>query len=229
MIFLKKLPRLATIVSTLLDNPISLEELKEAAIAMQRNKSPGLDGIPPEFYVVFWNKLGPLLLDMISASNEKGSFSRDVNIDLISLLLKKDKDPTECANYRPLSLLNSDLKIYAKVLARRIQDHMPLLINCDQTGFIKSRLAADNARRLLHIVDAVVGAKDPSVMLSLDAMKIFDRMEWSFLWCVLEHMGFGEDFINMIKVLYSNPTALVLTAQCSLMLVLLLPVRVRCA
>lgn len=78
---------------------------------------------------------------MITTSIEKGSFSRDVNTALISLLLKKDKDPSECANYRPLSLLNSDLKIYAKVPARRIQDHMPLLVHCDQTGFIKFRLA----------------------------------------------------------------------------------------
>lgn len=47
--FLKKLqlPRLATNVSILLDNQISLEELKEAVLALQRNKSPGLDGIPP--------------------------------------------------------------------------------------------------------------------------------------------------------------------------------------
>lgn len=74
--FLKKLhlPQLATNASILLDSHISLEELKEAALAMQRNKSPGLDGIPPEFYVVFWNKLGPLLLDMITTSIEKAAF-----------------------------------------------------------------------------------------------------------------------------------------------------------
>jgi hypothetical protein len=72
------------------------------AVFMQRNKSPGLDGIPPEFYVTFWSKLGTLLFDMIKASIDKGGFSRDVNIDLISLLLKKDNDPTECQNYRPL-------------------------------------------------------------------------------------------------------------------------------
>jgi len=117
-----------------------------------------------------------MLLDMITTSIEKGSFSRDVNTALISLLLKKDKDPSECANYRPLSLLNSDLKIYAKVLAWRIQDHIPLPFNCDQTGFIKSRLSLDNVRRLLHIIDAAVGAKVPLAVLSLDAMKAFDRM-----------------------------------------------------
>ena len=81
---------------------------------------------------------------------EKGRFSRDVNTALISLLLKKDKDPTECSSYRPLSLLNSDLKVFAKLLARRLKSHMPSLVSSDQTGFIKSRLATDNVRRLLH-------------------------------------------------------------------------------
>lgn len=71
----------------------------------------------------------------------------------------------------------------------------------------------DNVRRLLHIIDAAVGANALSAVLYPYAMKAFDRMEWSFLWSVLENMGFSKGFIHMIKVLYSNPTVLELTGQ----------------
>ena len=93
--------------------------------SMQRGKSAGIDGIPPEFYVAFWEQLSPFFLHMINFSIEKGGFSRDVNTALISLLMKKDKNPTDCSSYRPLSLLNSDVKIFAKLLALRLEPHMP--------------------------------------------------------------------------------------------------------
>lgn len=61
--FLNKilLPKLSEEDSLKLDTPISLDELKEAASDMCSDKSPGLDGIPPEFYTAFWDSLVPLL------------------------------------------------------------------------------------------------------------------------------------------------------------------------
>lgn len=67
-------------------------ECEVAAKDMHKGRSPGPDGIPPEFYLTFWPLIGPLLLDMIQYSIIEGSFSRDVNSALITILLEKGND-----------------------------------------------------------------------------------------------------------------------------------------
>lgn len=122
---------------------VTLQELKAALSKMIRGKSPGPDGIPPEVLLYFWDLLGPVLLSSIQAALEKGSFHKHTNVALILLLAKKDKDPLQCSHYRPISLINSDLKIYSKLLALRLERYMDKLIHTDQAGFMKGRLAAD--------------------------------------------------------------------------------------
>uniref|UniRef100_A0AAR2IHE3 Reverse transcriptase domain-containing protein n=1 Tax=Pygocentrus nattereri TaxID=42514 RepID=A0AAR2IHE3_PYGNA len=148
---------------------------------------------------------------MFNKSIELGSFHRDANIAVISLLLKPGKDPTLPTSYRPLSLIGADVKLFAKILASRLEAYMSKLIHCDQTGFIKSHFSSDNVRRLLHVLDHTPNSATPCAILSLDAEKAFDHLDWNFLWSVLEIMGLGHNFINMIKILYSNPSATVIT------------------
>lgn len=54
------------------------------------------------------------------------------------------------SNYRPLSILNTDSKIF--ILAMRIEKVILLLIHVDQTGFIKGRYASNSMRRLFQIM-----------------------------------------------------------------------------
>ncbi len=56
------------------------------------------------------------MLNSFNFAIEHGVFHRDQKTSLISLLLKKGKDPLDCSSYRPISLIPCDLKIYAKVL-----------------------------------------------------------------------------------------------------------------
>lgn len=52
------------------------------------------------------------------------------------------------------------------VLAIGIQNFLPKLINCNKTGFVKSRLATNNVRCLLHVMDAAADKKAPTAVLS---------------------------------------------------------------
>ncbi len=87
------------------------------------------------------------------------------------------------------------------------------LIKEDQTGFIKGRNASDNMRRLLHILDFADSHPTPCAVFSLDAEKAFNRLEWNYMWAVLQCFGFGEHLISMIMTLYHSPAASVITGN----------------
>ena len=71
---------------------------------MKKGKTSGLDGIPPELLLQYFDILGPTMLQAVTSAIEKSPFHRQTNTALISLIPKKGKDHTDCSNYRPIRL-----------------------------------------------------------------------------------------------------------------------------
>lgn len=194
-----------------LNAPLSKGEILSAIRGLQSGKSPGPDGLSVEFYKEFPDILIEPLLEMFNDSLAKNTLPRSLREANISLILKKGKNPDDCASYRPISLLNVDQKILSKVLALRLEKLLPTLINEDQTGFIKGRNSYNNMRRLLNTIQYFQHYSKSGVVISLDAEKAFDRIEWSYLFHTLNTFGLGTTFINWVKLLYRNPLSAVLT------------------
>ncbi len=204
------IPTLSTDNKMKLEEPITKEEIAAAILCLQSGKSPGPDGFPAEFFKAFSPLLTSHLSAVLSDSFKQGNLPTSFYEACITLIAKKDKDPTECSSYRPISLLNVDTKILAKVLARRLESILPSVISEDQTGFVKNRHSYFNIRRLFDILYSPSDGA-PECILSLDAEKAFDRVEWAYLFATLKRFGFGPSFITWIKLLYSCPVASVRT------------------
>ena len=142
------LPSLPDNESKELEAPITLDERHTAVKLTSGGRSSGTDGIPAELYLELWNIIGPIWLDTINYAIKKGYFHKYLKTALILVLHKPGKDPQSCSSYCPISLINTDIKIYSKVIALCLDKVVGKLINPDQTGFFKGRFASDNVCRL---------------------------------------------------------------------------------
>ena len=181
---------------------------------MKNNKSPGTDGIPGESYKCFKEELTPTLAKVFNYALLEGDPPKSWAEAIISVIHKEGKDPTKCEGYRPISLLCNNQKILSAILTKRIQKVITKLIHLDQTGFILGRQGSNNIRRVLNIMSHAKTKQQSSMLLSLDAQKAFDRVDWVYLNHTLEKMGFHTKFIDWVKVLYLDPKSRVRVNGC---------------
>ena len=164
----------------------------------------GNDGLTAEFYQVFWPTLGHLLVDPLNSSYEKGELANSQKQGIIKLIEKKNKDKRYVANWRPISLLNVDVKIASKAITLRLQKFLSDLISADHCADVKgTRNIFDAVRTIGDIMDYRKLYNLPSLMMTIDFEKEFDSLSWNFLFKTLERFNFGESFIKWIRLFYS--------------------------
>ncbi|KAJ1213557.1 hypothetical protein NDU88_001191 [Pleurodeles waltl] len=115
-----RLPHLTAAQVEELEGEVSLETLGEALSGMATGKAPGLDGLPVQFYHSYSAVLLPQLLEILHEVRGEGLLPVHMREALIVMLLKPGKEVDNPSSYRPLSMLNIDVKLLTKVLASRL-------------------------------------------------------------------------------------------------------------
>lgn len=182
-----------------LDAPFSAEDIYKVFKSMAKRKSPGPDGLTPEFFLSTWPILGQEVIAGVRHFFETCAMPRIINASAIALV-PKVANPTNLSQYRPISCCNVLYKCVAKLLASRMKRIMPCIISLNQTAFVPGRRIGDNvmlAQSLCRDYHRDMGP--PRAAIKLDIHKAFDTLNWGFLFKTMELMGFSSKFINWIK------------------------------
>ena len=189
------------------EGQLTVSECFQVLSTFQNNKASGNDGLSAEFYKFFWPEIGYLLVESLNYSYIHGELSTSQKEAIITLIEKKDRDRRLIKNWRPISLVNVDVKIGSKAIAKRLEKVLPYVVHHDQNAFVKGRTIFDAVRTISDIMDYTEMKGYEGIMSAIDFEKAFDSLSLEFLFKSLELFGFGVSFISWIKTFYKNITS----------------------
>jgi len=152
------LPKLQTHIQPLdtaaaqsLERPITLEEVNTAIRSGAKHKSPGIDGICHEFYSANWETIHLDLIELLNHMFLSNYITPRQKHGVLICIPKAGGDGTP-NGYRPISLLNTDYKILARILAQRLKQVMADQLQYTQFCGVPGNSILDAASQVRDII-----------------------------------------------------------------------------
>ena len=98
----------------------------------------------------------------------------------------------------------------SKSLATRVRKALSNLIDSRQTAYVNKRFIGESGRLIDDVIKVCDIQKIGGYLLTVDFEKAFDSLNHKFLIVVLKKYGFGEDFIDWIKILLRDQESCVI-------------------
>ncbi|MBV5344973.1 MAG: reverse transcriptase family protein, partial [Rhodoferax sp.] len=192
---------------------VTPQEVLQALRKCKLGTAPGIDGIPIDLYKKYKAQFAPMLAAVFTAIGTVQKVPRGFLTSVITVLYKAGNrlDP---GNYRPISLTNTDYRLVARVLAGRLGDVLPEVIDPAQTAFIRGRSIGENVM-LLQFLPALLQAQGRTGIVAFcDFRKAYDTVDRGFLLAVAEQLGLGQGFLNWMRLVLHNTRSAAVVNGC---------------
>ena len=117
---------------------------------------------------------------------------------------KKGRDKRHINNLRPISLLNIDTKIIFKAFAPKLNPILLTIIYSNQTAYVENRCISKSGRLIFDIIEICGNENIPDYLVTMDLEKACDSLDHNFFYALWKIFGFGDSFINWIKILLND-------------------------
>ena len=187
--------------STPLNDCITAEEVRRALARASSRKAPGHDGLPVELLKYSGQVGARWMVQLFNAVLDAGTLPSQWRQGDIVPLYKRN-DPTDCGNYRGITLLPACDKLFMSILANRLLDHVDA--HDQQYGFVRHKGTVEALFNVITNVDAHKNAGNTLYALFLDVRKAFDKVNHDMLLARLHDAGVTGKVWSVIKRAYES-------------------------
>ena len=171
-----------------------------------------LDGLPCEFYKALYKphlkKSDNPPCDLILALQRlyhkirHGEALPEDWTDRVLTLLCRKGERRLLHNYRPLSVMNMDYKIFTEILMRWLLQALDGVLGDQQSAFLPGRLIDNNVRTIQYLTSQYKDSDEGMGIVFLDQEKAYDWVSHKFMWEALYRLGVPRKCIQWMKALY---------------------------
>ena len=197
-------PKLSDREASTTKGKLTVEEMSRFFKKTRNNVSPGTSGFTGDFYKFFWADIKHFVVNSANYSFEIGTLSIQQRLGIITLLPKGSKDKRFLKNWRPLTLLNTFLKLISGCISERIKPYLDKLIHPDQKGFVSGRFIGEAIRSCYDTMDFAKTNNKTGLLLAIDFEKAFDSISFSFIEKCLKFYNFSNDLIKWVKLMLNK-------------------------
>ena len=171
------LPSLNQKEAETMNRPITRSEVESAIKNLPQKKSPGPDGFTAEFYQTHKEELVPFFLKLFQITKKEEILAKSFYETNIILIPKPGRNSTRKENLRPISMTNIDAKIFNKIQANRLQQHIKKLIHHDQGGLILGMQDWFNIWKSINVIHHINRTKNKKhLIISINREKAIDKI-----------------------------------------------------
>ena len=182
-------------------------EVKKAIRKMRSGRAGGPDGIPAEYLQTLTCNSTALriLTYFMNCCWERREVPAEWHEAFVAAVYKKGPID-QCANYRPISLLNIGYKAFAAMVhARLVEAGAEDRLSKFQFGFRRKCSTVDALFVLLRRMELAWAQKyGQIVVLALDWAKAFDSIDPSAMIAALHRFGLPKQVLEIIRRIYEN-------------------------
>jgi hypothetical protein len=184
-----------------LEQPITYDELLTALRAGARRKSPGIDGLSLEFYTANWETVREELLQILNHMFLNNHISPRPKHRIL-VFPPKSTNPRTLDACRPISLLTTQYKLLARILARRLRYTLTDQLQKSQFCGVPGNSILDAISCVRDVLAHAEATGTPLCVLTLDFKQAFDRVSHQYLFHILRSYGISQWFVERIQALY---------------------------